>query len=73
MYGIQGLSFTETAEQFGTPFYVYDADVIVGTYRRVWGALGHIRLCYSLKPNPNISVVGLLGSLCGAEVARWSN
>lgn len=70
MHEIQGLSFTEIAEQHGTPCYVYDADVIMGTYRRVRAALDeHIQLFYSLKPNPNISIVGLLGSLgAGAEV-----
>ena len=67
---MQGLSFTEMAEQYGTPFYVYDADVITDTYRRVRAALDeNIQIFYSLKPNPNISVVGLLGSLgAGAEV-----
>lgn len=50
---IQGLSFTDIAEQFGTPAYVYDADVITATYRRLRGAFDErIQLFYSLKPNP---------------------
>ncbi|AQZ64409.1 Diaminopimelate decarboxylase [[Actinomadura] parvosata subsp. kistnae] len=70
MQEIQGLSFTDIAERFGTPAYVYDADEITATYRRLRGAFDErIQLFYSLKPNPNISVVGLLGSLgAGAEV-----
>jgi diaminopimelate decarboxylase len=70
VHEIQGLSFSEIAEQHGTPCYVYDADVIKETYQRVRGALDeNIQLFYSLKPNPNISVIGLLHSLgAGAEV-----
>lgn len=70
VHKVQGLTFTEIAEQYGTPCYVYDSEVIKETYNRVRGALdSNIQLFYSLKPNPNISVVGLLGSLgAGAEV-----
>lgn len=70
MHEVQGLSFTQIAEEFGTPSYVYDGDVITRTYRRLRGAFDDsIQLFYSLKPNPNISVVGLLHSLgAGAEV-----
>jgi diaminopimelate decarboxylase len=70
MHEIQGLSFTEIAAQYGTPCYVYDADVITDTYRRVRDSLDDgVQIFYSLKPNPNISVVGLLASLgAGAEV-----
>jgi diaminopimelate decarboxylase len=70
MHKVQGLSIVDIAERYGTPFYVYDADLIKETYRRVRARLDdNVQIFYSLKPNPNISVIALLNSLgAGAEV-----
>ncbi|MEV8443336.1 diaminopimelate decarboxylase [Actinosynnema sp. NPDC051121] len=60
-YTVQGTGISELVERFGTPLYIYDGDVIVETYRRMRAALSDtVEIFYSLKPNPNISVVRLL-------------
>jgi diaminopimelate decarboxylase len=60
-YTVQGTGISELVERFGTPLYIYDGDVIVETYRRLRAALSDaVEIFYSLKPNPNISVVRLL-------------
>lgn len=60
----------EVAEHFGTPLYVYDADALRDTYRRLRGLLHpRVDVFYSLKANPNISVCALLRAEgAGAEV-----
>ena len=59
------------AEEFGTPLFVYEADIIEHSYRDLRQALPPgVDVMYSLKANPNISVCALLGSLgAGAEVS----
>lgn len=59
------------AEEFGTPLFVYDADVLEGTYRELRGLLpASVDIFYSLKANPNVSVCALLNRLgTGAEVS----
>lgn len=68
---IQGNRVTDLAEEFGTPLFVYDADVLEETYRRLRGQLpDSVDIFYSLKANPNISVCAYLRSLgAGAEVS----
>ncbi|MCG7626764.1 acyl-CoA dehydrogenase family protein [Epibacterium sp. MM17-32] len=48
------------ADAVGTPFYVYDAAAIRGRYRALTRALPQAQFFYSLKANPNLSLVGLL-------------
>lgn len=60
-YAIQGIGISDLVARFETPLYIYDGDVIVRTYQRLRAALDDaVEIFYSLKPNPNISVVRLL-------------
>lgn len=67
----QGLPVTTLAEEFGTPLFVYDTEVLEGTYRRLRTVLPEtVDVFYSLKANPNISVCAFLGAQgAGAEVS----
>ncbi len=68
---VQGHSMADLAEEYGTPLFVYDADVLADTYRTLRGLLpGSADIFYSLKANPNVSVCALLNSFgAGAEVS----
>lgn len=68
---VQGIPVTDLAEEFGTPFFLYDGDVLEGTYREVRRLLHPgVDLFFSLKANPNVSVCAVLGALgSGAEVS----
>jgi diaminopimelate decarboxylase len=68
---IQGNAISELAERFGTPLYLYDGDVFAETYRRVRDLLDpRIRILYSAKANPNISVCAFFRTLgAGVEVS----
>ncbi|MEU8180119.1 type III PLP-dependent enzyme [Micromonospora sp. NPDC049044] len=70
-YEVQGIGITELAEQFGTPLYVYDGDVLSERLTTLAAAL-HERLgvVYSLKANPNVAVCATLHRAgAGAEVS----
>ncbi|WP_374116932.1 diaminopimelate decarboxylase [Streptomyces sp. MNU76] len=71
---VQGKSFGELAEEFGTPLFVYDADVLEGTFRELRGLLPEsVDIFFSLKANPNISVCAFLGARgAGAEVSSYA-
>ncbi|MEG3628669.1 type III PLP-dependent enzyme domain-containing protein [Streptomyces poriticola] len=71
---IQGNAVSALAEEFGTPLFIYDADILEATYRKLRGALpANVDVFYSLKANPNISVCALLNSLgSGAEVSSYA-
>ena len=72
-FHVQGLPVSALADEFGTPLYVYDADVLRRTYDELRG-LTHpaVDIYLSLKANPNISVCGYLGGLgAGAEVSSF--
>lgn len=64
----------DLAEKYGTPLFVYDADVLADTYRTLRGLLpAGANIFYSLKANPNISVCALLNSFgTGAEVSSYA-
>lgn len=66
-----GVPVTELVERFGTPLYVYDGATITDRYRELRERLHPaVRMFYSLKANPNISVCALLHSLgASAEVS----
>ncbi|MEU6671827.1 type III PLP-dependent enzyme [Streptomyces sp. NPDC046727] len=68
---IQGNTVTALAEEFGTPLFVYDADVLEDTYGRLRKLLPEtVDVFYSLKANPNVSVCAFLGAQgAGAEVS----
>lgn len=68
---IQGVPISRIADAHGTPLYLYDADVLEATYRRLRQRLcDAVHIFYSLKANPNLSVCALLRALgAGAEVS----
>ena len=61
----------ELAERFGTPFYVYDLDVVTRQVDALRGVLpATFDLAYAVKANPNLAVLRHLGDLgLGADVA----
>ena len=66
-----GLSPDELAERFGTPFYVYDLDVIERQAEALRAVLPPVAdVAYAVKANPALAVVAHLGDLgFGADVA----
>jgi diaminopimelate decarboxylase len=68
---VQGLALSQIAEQFGTPLYVYDSEVMIASYQELRDSLPpSVDIFFSLKANPNLSVCALFGSLgAGAEVS----
>lgn len=68
---IQGLSITEIANTYGTPFFVYDAQVIEQQLAQLRQALpARFAVSYSVKANPNPVVMKLfLSHGCGLEIA----
>lgn len=66
-YQIQQLPVSDIAERFGTPLYVYDGDVLQQVYQELRDCLRlKWSLFYSLKANPNISIVHMLREM-GAQ------
>src|SRR6185437_3058452 len=68
---IEGIPLALIADEVGTPCYVYSAAQIARRYREFAAGFGDIRpaICYSVKANPNLAVVALLGRLgAGADV-----
>jgi diaminopimelate decarboxylase len=70
-FQVQGLPVSEIAAEFGTPLYVYDTDVLRDVYQGLRTRMHRgVDIFLSLKANPNISVIGFLGTLgAGAEVS----
>ena len=68
---VQGLPISALAAEFGTPFFLYDGQVLRATYTELRGHLHPaVDVFYSLKANPNVSVCAALHSLgAGAEVS----
>jgi diaminopimelate decarboxylase len=66
-----GLSPDELAARFGTPFYVYDLDVIERQTAALRAVLPPtVDVAYAVKANPALAVVAHLGRLgLGADVA----
>ncbi|MDO5059668.1 MAG: diaminopimelate decarboxylase [Neisseria sp.] len=64
------LSYTELAEQFGTPLYVYSQaalDNAVAAYRQAFG--NDTLVCYAVKANGNLSVLRRFAELgCGFDI-----
>lgn len=71
---IQGRTVSDIADEFGTPLFVYDTDVLERTYRELRGVLPDpVEVFFSLKANPNVSVCAFLSSLgVGAEVSSYT-
>jgi len=68
---IQGTPFEQIARSCGTPFYLYDADVMVQQVQRLRRALPPgIDIYYSVKANPHPAVIEVfLQQGCGCEIA----
>ena len=68
---LAGVAPDALAERFGTPFYVYDFDVIERQVRSLQTVLPSVvDLAYAIKANPSLAVVEHLGRLgLGADVA----
>jgi diaminopimelate decarboxylase len=61
---VQGIQVTALAEEFGTPLYVYDGDVLAHQYRELRTRLHpRLEMFFSLKSNPNMAICALLRSL----------
>jgi len=68
---IEAIPLALIADEVGTPCYVYSAAQIARRYGEFAGAFDDIRpsICYSVKANPNLAVIALLGKLgAGADV-----
>jgi diaminopimelate decarboxylase len=66
-----GLDPYDLAARFGTPFFVYDLDVVERQVGALRGALPEVvEIAYAVKANPALAVVGHLAALgLGADVA----
>jgi diaminopimelate decarboxylase len=68
---IEQMPLDVIADEVGTPFYAYSSAQIARRYREFAGGFGAISpsVCYSVKANPNLAVITLLGKLgAGADV-----
>ncbi|HVA14827.1 MAG TPA: diaminopimelate decarboxylase [Stellaceae bacterium] len=68
---VEAMPLAAIADAVGTPCYVYSRAQIARRYREFAGGFGAIRpsICYSVKANPNLAVIALLGQLgAGADV-----
>src|SRR5690349_5973096 len=62
---VQGVKFEAIANQFGTPVYIYDADVIKRQVQSLKDCLAStdLRIKFAAKALTNISILSLLKSL----------
>src|ERR687895_1503223 len=65
-----GIPVSQIAQRYGSPFYLYQGEMISERVSRVRDALG-TEVSYSVKANPSLGVCQLIASerLAGAEVA----
>ena len=68
---IGGLAAAGLAERFGTPLFVYDAQLLRRNLQRLRNALGErVDVHYSVKANPNPDVIGVfVAEGAGLEIA----
>ena len=62
---------SELAAEYGTPLYVYDAEVIASAYKQIEAAFGGVDLlmAYSVKANGNLEILRRLVALgAGADI-----
>lgn len=61
----EGKPLSAIAKDFGTPTYVYSQRAIAQAYQDFANATQNrrVQICYALKANPNIAIVGLLATL----------
>jgi diaminopimelate decarboxylase len=68
---IGGFAISRLAEQYGTPFFAYDAGIIDRQLVALRSALpAEFDIHYSVKANPNLAIIShLLANGCGLEIA----
>lgn len=68
---LRSSSFEELAEKHGTPFYLYNLDVVKEKIAAIREAFGDsIELLYALKANPNLELLGgMRDGLDGIDIA----
>lgn len=67
---VGGVPVTQVAGEVGTPFYVYDGDMIRRRLEAVRAAMPSFEILYSVKANPSLGLSGYLRSLgAGMEIA----
>ncbi len=67
----EGVDLKKIAEKVGTPFYCYSTDKLIRNFNAYRTALSDLNgtVCYSVKANPNLSVVAALARQgAGADV-----
>jgi diaminopimelate decarboxylase len=79
---VGGIPITDLAKKYSDPFYVYDGDAIEQKMRDLRLLLPRqVEIIYSMKANPNASLVALFGELADGldvssgrelQVALWS-
>lgn len=58
---VDAAEFGRLADEFGTPFYLYDADVVASRIRLVREALNDsVKVYYAVKANPNLELLGAI-------------
>ena len=68
---IEQIPLAAIADEVGTPFYAYSSAQIARRYQEFAAGFGALTpsICYSVKANPNLAVIRLLGRLgAGADV-----
>ena len=63
--------FFRAVQQYGTPLYVYDVDVLYERVKKLRASLPNsVQILFSLKANPSLGICSILASLgLGADVA----
>ncbi len=63
----EGVDLKKIAKEVGTPFYCYSTDKLTRNFNAYRSALADLNgtVCYSIKANPNLSVVAALARLGG--------
>ena len=65
-FDIQGINPIQLCEQFGTPLYVYDAQIIENQYNILGGAFSDVprlRINFAIKALTNLSVLKFMKRL----------
>ena len=66
MNGIEDNQVLKIANQFGTPLFIYNAEIIQSNYKNLKLALSNkVDIFYSIKANPNLAICAELQA-CGA-------
>ncbi|MEK1890244.1 MAG: diaminopimelate decarboxylase [Phyllobacterium sp.] len=68
---VEDVPLSAVATAVPTPFYCYSANAIRSAYKSLASALGpsDISICFAVKANSNIAVLGLLSELgCGMDI-----